>query len=332
VIEMIKKAINDPERIVKEVIEGLILASHGRLVQVAGVNAIRRASIEDGKVALLIGGGSGHEPIYTTYVGPGYADAAACGNIFAAPSPQTIFEATKAIHRGRGILYVYGNYEGDVMNFDVAAEMAAAEGIEVKYARTMDDVSLPKGEGRPGIAGSFFQVKIAGAACRSGLSLDEAQRVTIRAQQSIRSLSVALRQGSLPETGQPTFTLGEDELEIGMGAHGERGVVRRKMMPADQLVELMMDQLVEDFPLARGDRVALLIDDLGATTMMELLIVNRRVRQILDTRGVTALDTWIGPYFTTQEMAGFSITLFRLDDELERYLKQPASNESFLKT
>jgi dihydroxyacetone kinase-like protein len=329
---MIKKAINDPERIVKEVIEGLILASHGRLVQVAGVNAIRRASIEDVKVALLIGGGSGHEPIYTTYVGPGYADAAACGNIFAAPSPQTIFEATKAIHRGRGVLYVYGNYEGDVMNFDVAAEMAAAEGIEVKYARTMDDVSLPKGEGRRGIAGSFFQVKIAGAACRSGLSLDEAQQVTIRAQQSIRSLSVALRPGSLPETGQPTFTLGEDELEIGMGAHGERGVVRRKMMPADQLVELMMAQLVEDFLLARGDRVALLIDDLGATTMMELLIVNRRVRQILDKRGVTVLDTWIGPYFTTQEMAGFSITLFRLDDELERYLKQPAANESFLKT
>ena len=328
---MVKKAINDPERIVGEVIEGLIFASHGRLVQVPGVNAVMRATIEDGKVALLIGGGSGHEPIYTTYVGPGFADAAACGNIFAAPSPQIIFEATKAIHRGKGVLYVYGNYEGDVMNFDVAAEMAAAEGIEVMYARTMDDVSLPKGEGRRGIAGSYFQVKIAGAACRSGLSLAEAQRVTLRAQHNIRSLSVALRPGSLPETGQPTFTLGEDELEIGMGGHGERGVARKKMMPADQLVDLMMGQLVEDFPLVRGDRVALLIDDLGATTMMELLIVNRRVRQILDQRGVAVHDTRIGPYMTTQEMAGFSITLFRLDEELARYFDQPASNESFLK-
>ena len=290
-----------------------------------------RAHIENDKVALLIGGGSGHEPIYTTYVGRGYADAAACGNIFAAPSPQIIFEATKAVHRGKGVLYVYGNYEGDVMNFDVAAEMAAAEGIEVKYVRTIDDVSLPKGDGRRGIAGSFFQVKIAGAACNGGLSLEEAQRVTIHAQQNIRSLSVAFRPGSLPETGQPTFTLGEDELEIGMGGHGERGVARKKMMPADQLVDLMMGQLIEDFPLKRGDRVALLINDLGATTMMELLIVNRRVRQILDQRGIAVHDTRIGPYMTTQEMAGFSITLFRLDDELARYFDQPASNESFLK-
>jgi len=328
---MVKKAINNPERIVDEVIEGLVFASHGRLTKVPGARAIMRAGIEDGKVALLIGGGSGHEPIYTTYVGPGFADAAACGNIFAAPSPQIIFEATKAIQRGKGVLYVYGNYEGDVMNFDLAAEMAAEEGIEVKHARTMDDVSLPKGESRRGIAGSYFQVKIAGAACASGLGLEDAQRVTLHAQQNIRSLSVALRPGSLPETGQPTFTLGEDEIEIGMGGHGERGVARRKMMPADQLVDLMMGQLVEDFPLKRGDRVALLVDDLGATTMMELLIVNRRVRQILDQTGVTVHDTRIGPYLTTQEMAGFSITLMRLDEELRHYFDRPASNESFLK-
>jgi len=328
---MTKKAINNPERIVDEVIEGLIFAAHGRLTKVPGVRAIMRTSIEDGKVALLIGGGSGHEPIYTTYVGPGFADAAACGNIFAAPSPQIIFEATKAIQRGKGVLYVYGNYEGDVMNFDVATEMAADAGIEVKHARTMDDVSLPKGESRRGIAGSYFQVKIAGAACASGHSLEDAQRVTLHAQQNIRSLSVALRPGSLPETGQPTFTLGEDEIEIGMGGHGERGVARRKMMPADQLVDLMMGQLVEDFPLKRGDRVALLVDDLGATTMMELLIVNRRVRQILDQTGVTVHDTRIGPYLTTQEMAGFSITLMRLDEELRHYFDRPASNDSFLK-
>ena len=242
---------------------------------------------------------------------PDFAAASACGNIFAAPSPEIIFEATKAIHRGKGVLYVYGNYEGDVMNFDVASEMAADEGIDIRTVRTMDDVSLAKGDGRRGIAGSYFQVKIAGGACEAGLSLDEAERVTKHAQQNIRTLSVALRAGSLPETGQPTFTLDEDELEIGMGGHGERGVARKKMMPADQLVDTMMEQLVGDFPLKRGDRVALLVNDLGATTMMELLIVNRRVRQILDPLGVVVHDTRIGPYMTTQEMAGFSITLMR---------------------
>ena len=192
---MTKKAINNPEQIVDEVIEGIVFASHGRLTKVPGVRALMQTHIEDGKVALLIGGGSGHEPIYTTYVGPGFAAASACGNIFAAPSPEIIFEATKAINRGKGVLYVYGNYEGDVMNFDVAAEMAAEEGIEVRTVRTMDDVSLPKGDGRRGIAGSYFQVKIAGAACAAGLNLDEAERVTKRAQENIRTLSVALRAG-----------------------------------------------------------------------------------------------------------------------------------------
>ena len=218
------------------------------------VRSCRRISRTEKSRFSLTGGGSGHEPIYTTYVGPGFAAASACGNIFAAPSPEIIFEATKAINRGKGVLIATGNYEGDVMNFDVAAEMAAEEGIEVRTVRTMDDVSLPKGDGRRGIAGSYFQVKIAGAACAAGLNLDEAERVTKRAQENIRTLSVALRAGSLPETGQPTFTLGEDELEIGMGGHGERGVARRKMMPADQLVDMMMEQLVDSAHPGRSGR------------------------------------------------------------------------------
>jgi dihydroxyacetone kinase-like protein len=235
----------------------------------SGVRAFMQTHIEDCTVVLFFFNDTATTEIYTTYVGPGFAAASACGNIFAAPSPEIIFEATKAIHRGKGVLYVYGNYEGDVMNFDVAAEMAAEEGIEVRTVRTMDDVSLPKGDGRRGIAGSYFQVKIAGAACAAGLNLDEAERFTRRAQENIRTLSVALRAGSLPETGQPTFTLGEDELEIGMGGHGERGVARRKMMPADQLVDVMMEQLVGTFR-SPGTRVALLSmtwrdDDDGAS-------------------------------------------------------------------
>jgi len=319
----VKKIINDPERLVEEIIEGLVLASHGALVPVPGVNAVMRREIPE-KVALLIGGGSGHEPMYTAYVGDGYADASVCGHIFAAPTPDIILEATRAIHRGRGVLYVYGNYAGDNMNFDLAAEMAADEGIPVQTVRVMDDIAIADPAERRGIGGAFFQVKIAGSACREATSLEEAHRIVTKAQQAVRTLGVAVSAGSLPETGELTFEIGDDEIEIGMGAHGERGIERRKLMPADPLVEEMMRRLQEDRPLQRGDRVALLLNDLGATTMMELLIVNRKVRQILDEMGVGVHSTNIGPYLTCQEMAGFYISLLRLDDELQRHLDSPA--------
>ncbi|XWN34233.1 MAG: dihydroxyacetone kinase subunit DhaK [Devosia sp.] len=324
-----KKIINDVEALVPEVIEGLVLASHGSLAPVPGVNALMRTHIRDDKVALLIGGGSGHEPMYTAYVGEGLADASVCGNIFAAPTPDIILETTKAIHRGKGVLYVYGNYAGDNMNFDIAAELAEAEGIAIKTVRVMDDVAVPKPEDRRGIGGAFYQVKAAGAICQHATSLDKAAADLERMREGLRTIGVAVGAGSLPETGEPTFLLPDDELEIGMGAHGEPGVERRKMMDATSLAKEMTRHVVKDLPFVKGDKVALLLNNLGATTMMELLIVNRTVRAELDAAGINVTRTDIGPYLTCQEMAGFSLTLQRLDDEIAGWINAPCHSPAF---
>ncbi len=324
---MVKKVINDPDAIVDEVIDGMVLAADGRLVRIPDASSVMRPRIEDGKVSLLIGGGSGHEPMYSAYVGENFADAAVCGNIFASPTPDLILNATRAIHRGKGVLYVYGNYAGDNMNFDIAAEMAAEEGIEVETVRVLDDVAASppdQAHERRGIGGAFFQVKIAGAACGMSGSLADAAETVRGAQRNIRSIGVALGAGSLPQTGEPTFVLGPDEIEIGLGVHGEPGVERRKLMPADALADTMIERVVRDLPFGRGERVALLLNSLGATTMMELMIVNRRARQILADAGLTVAATYSGPFFTCQEMAGFSISLMRLDEERERLLRASA--------
>lgn len=321
-----KKLINGPEQIVEEVIQGMILASDGRLARVSEADAVMRTDMAADKVALLIGGGSGHEPMYSAFVGQGLADAAVCGNIFAAPSPHHILAATRAIHRGRGVLYVYGNYAGDNMNFDIAAEMAAEEGVEVATVRVMDDVAAMPPERmdeRRGIGGAFYQVKLAGAFCAEAESLAQAAAFVAEVGRDIRTIGVALSPGSIPQTGEPTFTLGEDEIEIGLGVHGEAGVERRPLAPADEIVAAMVDRVANDLPFKRGDRVALLLNSLGATTMMELMIANRRVRQLLDERGLVVAATNAGPYFTCQEMAGISLSLMKLDDQRERLLRQP---------
>jgi dihydroxyacetone kinase-like protein len=320
----VKKIINHVADLVPETLEGLVLASHGRLRQVPGVNALIRTDLKDDKVALLIGGGSGHEPMYTAYVGPGYADVSVAGHIFAAPAPDQIVAAAKAAHRGRGLLFVYGNYAGDNMNFGIAVDMLADEGVEVRTVLVADDVAIKDPAERRGIGGAFYMVKVAGAACTAAKSLEEAERLVLKAQASIRTIGVAVRAGSLPETGELTFELADDEIEIGMGAHGEAGVARRKLMPADPLADEMTTLVVDDLPFRKGDRVALLLNSLGATTMMELMIVNRRVRADLAGRGIEVVRTDVGPYLTCQEMAGFSLTLMKLDDELERALSAPA--------
>jgi dihydroxyacetone kinase-like protein len=320
----VKKIINHVADLVPETLEGLVLASHGRLRQVPGVNALIRTDLKDDKVALLIGGGSGHEPMYTAYVGPGYADVSVAGHIFAAPAPDQIVAAAKAAHRGRGLLFVYGNYAGDNMNFGIAVDMLADEGVEVRTVLVADDVAIKDPAERRGIGGAFYMVKVAGAACTAAKSLEEAERLVLKAQASIRTIGVAVRAGSLPETGDLTFELADDEIEIGMGAHGEAGVARRKLMPADPLADEMTTLVVDDLPFRKGDRVALLLNSLGATTMMELMIVNRRVRADLAGLGIDVVRTDVGPYLTCQEMAGFSLTLMELDDELERALSAPA--------
>jgi dihydroxyacetone kinase-like protein len=329
-----KKILNDPQDVVSELLEGLVEAYHGEVKQLEGVMALVKTSVPEGKVGLLIGGGSGHEPLFHGFIGENLADGAACGNIFAAPTPDVILEVTRALNQGRGVLYLYGNYAGDNMNFDIAAEMAAEEGIETKTVRVWDDVaSAPpeRVEDRRGIAGDLFVIKIAGGVAATSGDIEEVFRVTTQARDNTRSMGVAVAAGSIPETGEPTFELPEDEIEIGMGLHGEAGVSREKMLPADALVEKMMDQIVSDLPFQEGDEVCLLINDLGATTMMELLIVNRKVRQILRDRGIAVYDTLMGRFCSSQEMAGFSITLMLLDDELKRYYDMPARSFAFTK-
>ncbi|MGE5138320.1 MAG: dihydroxyacetone kinase subunit DhaK [Rudaea sp.] len=329
-----KKIINDPRQVVPEMLEGLVDAYQGKVTRLPEVNALVKTDLAPGKVGLLIGGGSGHEPLFHGFVGENMADGAAAGNVFAAPTPDCVLAATKALNQGKGVLYLYGNYAGDNMNFDIAAEMAADEGIPTRTVRIWDDVAsapLSSIEERRGIAGDLFVIKVAGGVSALLPDLDEVYRVTAKARDNTRSMGVAVSAGSIPETGEPTFVLGEDEIEIGMGMHGEPGVSREKLLPADLLVSKMMDKLLSDMPFRSGDEVALLINDLGSTTMMELLIVNRKVRRILADCGITVHDTQIGSYATCQEMAGFSITLLRLDDELKKYYDLPADSFGFKK-
>jgi dihydroxyacetone kinase-like protein len=330
----IKKIINDPKNVVVELLDGLVKAYHGKIKKLEGVNALVKTNLPQGKVGLLIGGGSGHEPLFHGFIGKNMADGAACGNIFAAPTPDVILEATKALNQGNGVLYLYNNYAGDNMNFDIAAEMAADEGIVTKTVRIYDDVaSAPpeQKEERRGIAGDVFIIKISGGVAATVQDLAEVVRVTEKARNNTRSMGVALSAGSLPETGEPTFELPEDEIEIGMGLHGEAGVARGKMLPANQMVEDMLGRILADFPLKRGDEVCLLINNLGSTTMMELLIVNSRINAMLNAEGIKIYDTVMGSFCTSQEMAGFSISLTKLDDELKKYYDMSADSFGFKK-
>jgi dihydroxyacetone kinase-like protein len=327
-----KKILNDPRQAVTQMIDGLVAASDGRTRRLPGLDAIVRAELPPDRVALLIGGGSGHEPIFHGLVGDNLGDGAACGQFFAAPAPHIIYEAAKAVHRGKGILFLYGNYAGDNMNFDIAAEMLVDEGIDVRTVRVQDDVAAAppeRMEDRRGIAGDVLMIRIAGAAVATLDSLDEVERVVRKAGQNIRSMGVAVSAGSIPETGRPTFELADDEIEIGMGAHGEAGIARQKLVPADQVAEQLMDRILPDLPFAAGDEVALLLNNLGATTMMEMLVVNRRIRELLAERSITVHRTDVGTWLTVQEMAGFSVTLMRLDDELKRLLSLPCRSVGY---
>ena len=324
-----KKILNDPRDAVAQMIEGLELANDGKVRRLPGIDALVKTDIPDGKVALLIGGGSGHEPIFHGFIGTNMADGAACGQVFAAPAPDIIYEAAKAVHRGKGVLFLYGNYAGDNMNFDIAAEMLADDGIDVRTVRVRDDVAAAppeRVEDRRGVAGDVLMIKIAGAAAATLDSLDEVERVARKAEANVRSIGVAVSARCIPETGKPTFELADDEIEVGMGAHGEAGVHRQKLAPADHVADQLAEAILSDLPFVAGDEIALLLNNLGATTMMEMLVVNRRLRQILAERGITVHRTLMGTWLTVQEMAGFSVTMMRLDEELKRYLDMPCDS------
>ncbi|QBH97546.1 dihydroxyacetone kinase subunit DhaK [Limnobaculum zhutongyuii] len=311
-----KKLLNDPHNVPEEQLEGLIAASGGDMQKVEGFCATVRRDIPDNQVIVLIGGGSGHEPMFAGYVGKGLADASALGEIFTSPSPDIIIAAVQAADRGKGVLFVYGNYAGDNMNFDIAAELLEEEGIPSRTIRVTDDIAIEKKSDRRGVAGDMMVLKIAGAAASQMKDLDEVHRLAVKANDNTRSMGVALSACSLPLNDGFNFELADDELELGMGIHGEQGVRRQKMVTADEIVTEIVERLCADLPFKAGDRVSLLINNLGGSTVTELLIANRKAHQLLNEHGIIIHDTLVGSFCTAQEMSGYSITLMKLDDEL----------------
>jgi len=328
-----QKILNDPEPFVDEMLEG-ILAAHPDQLRRPSPRAIVRADAPVAKkVGIATGGGSGHLPVFMGYVGRGLIDGAAIGNVFASPSSDDMLEVTRAISSGAGVLYLYGNYGGDRLNFDLAAELAADEGIEVRTILGADDVASapPDRAGtRRGIAGIFFLYKVAGAAAATGASLDEVVAVTERAAAGTRTMGVALSPCTIPAAGVPTFELPPGQMEIGMGIHGEPGVRRGPLESADAIARELLGAILADLPYKRGDEVGVLVNGLGATPKEELYILYRSVARILGDEGIKVHRVWAGEYATSLEMAGASITLIRLDDELRQLLDAPAETPFFV--
>lgn len=332
-----KKIINKPEDYVKEMLEGLYIA-HPDLIVSAGddVHCLVTANAVPGKVGIVTGGGSGHLPLFLGYVGKGMLDGCAVGDVFQSPSPEQILSVTKAADKGAGVLYLYGNYNGDIFNFDMAAEMADfEENIKADTVIAADDVAsaAPSAPGekttRRGVAGIFFAYKCAGAAANRMLPLDEVKRVAEKACANVRTMGVALTPCVVPRVGKPGFTIGEDEMEIGMGIHGEAGIRRGKIEPADRIVDEMLEKIMGDLPYVSGDAVDVLVNGLGATPLDEQYIVARRISGVLAKAGIAVHRYYVGEYATSLEMAGFSISLLKLDDELKALMEAPACTPFF---
>ncbi|MTI62082.1 MAG: dihydroxyacetone kinase subunit DhaK [Firmicutes bacterium] len=329
-----KKIINDPDNFVDEMIEGLLKA-HPEELRTVGDDLrelVRKDAPVKDKVAIATGGGSGHLPIFLGYVGKGMLDGVVIGDVFASPSAQQMYNVTKEIDSGKGVLYLYGNYGGDCMNFDMASEMAEMDDIKVETVLVTDDVaSSPKGEEekRRGVAGLVFAYKIAGAKAAEGADLEEVAAVTRKALSNIRTMGVALSPCTIPQVGKPTFEIADDEMEIGMGIHGEPGIHRGPLKSADEIAETILEAIFEDGPYTEGDEVAVLLNGLGATPQEELYIVYRKVAEILNDKGIKIYRNLIGEYATSMEMAGMSITLLKLDEELKGLLDAPADTPFF---
>ena len=322
-----KSFYNSASDYVTEMLEGILAAHPDRLKSVPGVlKAVVRADAPvRNKVAVVTGGGSGHLPTFMGFVGKGLADGAAVGNIFASPSAGQMLAVAKAVDGGAGCLFLYGNYAGDVMNFDAAAEEAREAGIRVRSLVATDDIaSGEEHESRRGVAGIFFAYKVAGACADEGMSLDEVEKETRAALADIRSLGVAIGACTLPGASGPNFELAEGEMEIGMGIHGEQGIVRTQRQSSNSVVDDMVTRLLDDAGWGTGDEVAVLVNSLGATPLEELYIAYRRIEQRIREAGLTIYRPYIGRYATSLEMAGFSISLFRLDERRKTYLDHPA--------
>lgn len=323
-----KKILNNPADYVDEMLEGMVAAHPEIYAQPVRRVIARAAGAKTGKVGIVTGGGSGHLPIFAGYVGTGLLDACAIGDVFASPSSEQMAEAIRLADGGAGVLRLYGNYGGDVMNFDMAGEMAEMEhDIRTTTVLLTDDVvSAPKEEAekRRGVAGMVYAFKIAGAAAERGDNLDEVTRIAQKAADACRSIGMALTPCTIPQAGKPTFEIGETEMEMGMGIHGEPGIWRDAIKPADEIADEMLERLMADQPLAKGDRISILVNSLGATPAEELYILYRHAKKVLDAAGVEIVMPLVGRYATSMEMTGATITMIKLDDEMEDLLKAPA--------
>ena len=319
-----KKIINNPSNFVEESIDGLI-KSHPDVYALAKDNnrVVTRANKSSKKVAIVTGGGSGHLPVFTGYVGKGFLDACAIGSVFASPSVEQMVSAIKNADNGNGVLCIIGNYGGDVMNFEMACEMVEAEGIKTKKVIVADDIASAnesEKSKRRGIAGMIFVFKIAGACAETGASLDDVFKTATEANGNIRTLGVALSPCILPEAGKPTFEINDDEIEIGMGIHGEPGIKREKLKPANDLVDDLYKRIMDDSKLTTNDNIAIMINSLGATPLEELYIVSKRVNENLSNSKINNVKTYVGRYATSMEMSGMSITTLKLSDNLKKNL------------
>ncbi len=323
-----KKIINDPNNVVADMIEGLVLA-HPNYIRKSdnGNILVRKDAPVSGKVGLVSGGGSGHEPSHGGFVGYGMLDAAVCGEVFTSPTPDQVYEAIKEVDSGHGVLLIIKNYTGDVMNFEMAKEMAEMDGIEVDYVVVNDDVAVENSlytAGRRGIAGTVFVHKIVGAKATSGAPLSEVKEVANKVIKNVRSMGMALSPCIVPASGKPNFTLEENEIEIGMGIHGEPGTHKEEISTANDITTHLVEKILADIEIKKGEEVAVMINGLGSTPLMELYIANKTVNEILVNKGIRIYDTFIGEYMTSLEMAGYSVSILKLDDELKELLDAKA--------
>ena len=321
-----KKLINAPDGVVDDALAGMV-AAHGDLLRVIDPNVIVRADApRQGKVGVISGGGSGHEPMHGGFVGMGMLDAACPGAVFTSPVPDQMLAATKAVDGGAGVLHIVKNYTGDVMNFELAAELAQAEGIEVASVVIADDVAVQDSlytAGRRGVGGTVLAEKIVGAAAEEGQDLAAVTALCQRVQDNVRSMGMALTSCTVPAAGKPTFEIGDDEMEIGIGIHGEPGRERRKLASADEITEALMTPILDDGGYGSGDRVLAFVNGMGGTPLLELYVVYNKVAAMCRDRGITIERNLIGSYITSLEMAGASITLLKLDDEMVRLWDAP---------
>ncbi len=321
-----KKLINSPEDVVSESVEGLVFAHESLLELHPSARVVMRRDRRREKVALISGGGSGHEPLHVGYVGYGMLDAACPGEIFTSPTPDQMYEAAKATDRGQGILFIVKNYTGDTMNFSIAVDLLTAEDYSVEQVVIADDVAVKDSlytAGRRGVGGTVFAEKIVGAKAEEGASLEELKELCEKVSNDVRSMGVALTSPTVPASGKPTFEIATDEMEIGIGIHGEPGRERVKLRTAKEIVEVMAKAIVEDLPFVAGDQVAVMVNGMGGSPLIELYLVYRELKNYLDKIGIGISRSLVGNYITSLEMQGVSITLLRLDEELKRLWDAP---------